>query len=276
VVEKVTRKRTSRILKEFEENNKHGFDNTQGTEHVTGVYRWVDKIYTNKLVNYGKRLMYEFAIPEPSRFFKEAIALQAISGTVNPNITVLPEEPQHPRDLGMTDAHTIQPTNYRGWAAPYNAEIQAEPQEYMSVSDSFSVKGTEYLTEHNYPGASNFKMEIPEGYEVISTQATLGFSFVPNSAESFNYGAMTVGHHYSDLSNVTNSKIVRNYSFSSNPIQKELGIGFHGADVGGASIGVVANCRRTSEVYKQWQIETFTSIMNAYEDQLQAYNDALA
>ena len=72
-MQKTTKKRTSRILREFEENNKHGYDNRQGESHVTGVYRWVDKIYKNRLVNYGKRLMYEFNVPEPSRFFKKAI-----------------------------------------------------------------------------------------------------------------------------------------------------------------------------------------------------------
>ena len=34
-----------KIVEEFEENNKHGFDNTKGDKHVVGVYRWVDKIY---------------------------------------------------------------------------------------------------------------------------------------------------------------------------------------------------------------------------------------
>lgn len=277
VVEKITRKRTSRILKEYEENNKHGFDNTQGDQHVTGVYRWVDKIYTNKLVNYGKRLMYEFAIPEPSKFFKEAIYLQATSGTVNANTTVLPEEPQHPSEFGMTDAHVIQPTNYRGWAARYNAEIQAEPQELISVSDSYSIKGTEYITDRNYAGASHFKMEIPDNYEVISAYTTLGFSFIPNDVESYNYGGIMVGHRYgAPITQKKNSKVTDYHFFYQNPIQKELAISFHGIDVGGASIGVIANCRRTSESYKQWQIETFTAIMEAYEEQLQAYKDALA
>ena len=73
IVQKVTKKRTSTILKEFEENNSHGFDNRKGDKHITGVYRWVDKIYKNKLINYGKRLMYEFSIPEPARFLKDAI-----------------------------------------------------------------------------------------------------------------------------------------------------------------------------------------------------------
>src|SRR5690554_6765348 len=55
IEQKTTEKRTYKILKEFEENNKHGFDNRKGTQHVTGVYRWGDKIYDNELVKYEKR-----------------------------------------------------------------------------------------------------------------------------------------------------------------------------------------------------------------------------
>ncbi|NBL66082.1 hypothetical protein GV828_12825 [Flavobacterium sp. NST-5] len=68
VVQKVKEERISKITEEYSEENTHGFDNRKGEEHVSGVYRWVDKIYKNKVVNYGKRLMYEFMIPEPSAF----------------------------------------------------------------------------------------------------------------------------------------------------------------------------------------------------------------
>jgi hypothetical protein len=206
VVEKVTRKRTSRVLREFEETNKHGFDNTQGDQHVTGVYRWVDKIYNNQLINYGKRLMYEFAIPEPSKFFKEAIYKQANDGTID-DAVVVPVAPVHPKDRGLTAATIIHPSNYRGFAGPYNAEIQAEPQEYISISEAFSIKGTEYVVDRNYPGASNFSMDIPDNYEVVSAYATMGFSFIPNDVERFNYGAMMIGHRYgAPLMEVENGK----------------------------------------------------------------------
>ncbi len=68
VVQKTTEKRTFKMIKEFEEKNKHGFDNRKGTEHVTGVYRWVDKIYDNELVNYGRRLLFEISVPSPAEF----------------------------------------------------------------------------------------------------------------------------------------------------------------------------------------------------------------
>ena len=61
------------MLREFEENNKHGFDNRGGVAHVTGIYRWVDKIYTNRLMNYGKRLLLSFSVPEPAKWYKKAM-----------------------------------------------------------------------------------------------------------------------------------------------------------------------------------------------------------
>ncbi|MEN9326426.1 MAG: hypothetical protein RI943_847, partial [Bacteroidota bacterium] len=73
VVQKTSEKRTFKMIKEFEENNKHGFDNRGGTDHVTGVYRWVDKIYDNQLVNYGKRLVLEIDVPNPALLYKKAL-----------------------------------------------------------------------------------------------------------------------------------------------------------------------------------------------------------
>ena len=64
IVEKVTEERVVKIVEEFEETTDHGYDNRKGDNHISGVYRWVDKIYKNQILNYGKRLMYEFMIPE--------------------------------------------------------------------------------------------------------------------------------------------------------------------------------------------------------------------
>lgn len=48
IVQKVKEERISKVIEEYSEENAHGFDNRKGDEHVTGVYRWVDKIYKNK------------------------------------------------------------------------------------------------------------------------------------------------------------------------------------------------------------------------------------
>jgi len=68
VVTKTKSEIVSKVIESYKENNKHGFDNTKGDQHVSGVYRWVNKVYNNQLVNYGKRAMVEFMIPEPAQF----------------------------------------------------------------------------------------------------------------------------------------------------------------------------------------------------------------
>lgn len=82
VIRKVASKRTSIIRREFEEKVRHGLDNRKGENNFSGVYRWIDKIYTNTLVNYGKRLTYEFMIPEPALLHKAVIAQKVLDGTI--------------------------------------------------------------------------------------------------------------------------------------------------------------------------------------------------
>lgn len=96
VVTKTAVKRTSIMRKEFEENTRHGFDNREGNKNISGVYRWIDKIYTNRLINYGKRLTYEFMIPEPAALYKNAV-LKAIQ--LN---EIIPEEGNVMEDTSPT------------------------------------------------------------------------------------------------------------------------------------------------------------------------------
>lgn len=67
---KTTQQRSATKLFETESTNKHSFSNTAAdSKHMSGIFRWVDKIYEAQVYNYGKRLMYEFIIPEPAAFF---------------------------------------------------------------------------------------------------------------------------------------------------------------------------------------------------------------
>jgi hypothetical protein len=60
---------TTKIF-ETEETNKHSFTNTEkGATNISGIYRWLDKKYKAQLYNYGKRLMFEFVVPEPAAFY---------------------------------------------------------------------------------------------------------------------------------------------------------------------------------------------------------------
>mgnify|MGYP000456892507 CR=1 FL=1 len=69
---RVSQQRSSTRLLETEETNVHTFDNKEGTEHVSGIYHWVDRHYRSQVYNFGKRLMFEFVVPEPAAFFVES------------------------------------------------------------------------------------------------------------------------------------------------------------------------------------------------------------
>ncbi len=73
VFTKVRKERTVKVTERFTESNKHGFDNRGNTNHVSGVYRHINAVYRNQIQNYGRRLLYEFAIPEPALFHRLAI-----------------------------------------------------------------------------------------------------------------------------------------------------------------------------------------------------------
>jgi hypothetical protein len=80
IMERVREERIRHTLEEFEEINRHSFDNTGSYEHIRGVYRWVDKIYQAQVVNYGRRLMLEFIVPEPAAFFRYAEQYRSVEG----------------------------------------------------------------------------------------------------------------------------------------------------------------------------------------------------
>jgi len=268
IVEKVQTKRTSRILKEFEENNSHGFDNRKGTEHISGVYRWVDKIYKNKLINYGKRLMYEFALPEPSKFFKQAIIKSLEAGNAD-SAVILPELPEHPSTLGINNPSDLDETNYQGVAGAYNAEVNTKPAENIIIGKAIS-SATQVSDSGEYRETLNFDedFELPDGYKTLKAKVD---AEVPQEGNLG--GTVIVGTHVFGLSGYWTSDPSDFIAISSyiNTIPISFSsVGFHAAN-----IGVSIECELTLEGEQQWQNETYNAIMEAYNERLREYNEAM-
>ena len=71
VVKRTAEARSTNKTFETEELNHHQFSNVDGSDHVAGIYRWVDKRYQAQVYNFGKRMMFEFIVPEPAAFLVE-------------------------------------------------------------------------------------------------------------------------------------------------------------------------------------------------------------
>ncbi len=102
IASRTASERSTTKIFETEERNAHTFDNKAGPSHISGIYRWVDKRYEAQVYNYGRRLMFEFIVPEPAAFLVEQ-RLRAFEANL-----VLPNKPDEPTvkqvELGFTAA----------------------------------------------------------------------------------------------------------------------------------------------------------------------------
>lgn len=125
-----TTNRSVTKLFETEEINKHGFVNAPGTSHVSGIYRWVDKRYKAQVFNYGKRMMFEFVLPEPAAFLVES-RLRAFEASLD-----YPEKPKVPDyksvEVGFEPAD-ITPARFQSLLQTYDLGDETYPPEYKTV-----------------------------------------------------------------------------------------------------------------------------------------------
>lgn len=63
---KVESVRASSTLSHVEDKVVSVIDNSRGGGNLSAVYRWVNKIYEARVVNYGNRLIMEFVVPRPA------------------------------------------------------------------------------------------------------------------------------------------------------------------------------------------------------------------
>lgn len=269
VVQKIREERTIKIIEEFEEQNKHGYDNRQGDQHISGVYRWIDKVYKNQVFNYGKRLMYEFMIPEPAVFHNEAIKVLVQTG--GGQLLTPPIDPRMATANKLTDYSQVNDTTLAYWSGMYNVEVPARLDDTFRINKAFEMNATD-APGRNYTGAKSYKLELPEGYEATSASISATFQYHPDRDEA-SHANIRIGDTWFVLWAAMNiSQQVYFYS----PIRKEIGISVEVRDLGGLAMNIAATCKRTPEALRQWQIECFNVIINAYQQALDAYNKAYA
>jgi uncharacterized membrane-anchored protein YhcB (DUF1043 family) len=276
ILARVKNERTVTTTEEFTEENKHLFDNTKGSEHVSGVYRFINAIYKNRIFNYGKRLMYEFMIPQPSKLHRLAMAVSEDSNAVTL------EKPEDPRTKGLTDFTKINGTNYYEWAAKYGALVNEYPREDIyvtkTVSNSHVTTGNEFFSE-------TVQIQLPEGY--VTDRAEL--RFFAKHDESTNGELHAVGISFgnvnlhlgnrtktsgditeTDLDNKSNG----NYLLPAYKENMSLSYAIENYHTFSLALSIHLTLDRTKIV--QWQKETFERIIEGYERQLDTYNQALA
>lgn len=287
VVTKVKEERIRKIVEEFEENNKHGYDNRKGEQHVTGVYRWVDKLYKNRIYNYGTRTMLEFMIPEPGRLHQL---------WVNENVDstyITFTKPTDPRTVDLQSFLAIDPQKALYWASKYNVAYKVKPESTVTVGDSYNVMmSNEMDLDGIRADSGNAKVKIPIGYK--ATRARGFFVAIGDYFPLINTSyllSLTVGSktmiytrnypwyrlpldtagHSSPLP-VGESALGSAFDLNSSYIN-EVPVSYTLGNWVSGDISVLINCSLTQEAENLWKLETFNAIIEGYERALREYNE---
>ena len=123
----------------------------------------MDKFYEAQIVNYGKRTMLEFMIPEPAAFYRHASGKKPATGPTAPT----PDAPGFCRNgvfHPLTPAD-LQPENYMCFVGKYNVSDVAPPMpRYVRLSDVVKFKTESTAGDPIAFAESNDSFKVPEGY----------------------------------------------------------------------------------------------------------------
>jgi hypothetical protein len=260
-IEKKTREeRIKKTLHEVEEINTHGVDNKGQPDHVIGIYRWVDKYYEAQIYNYGKRMMFEFIVPEPAAFIEYA-------QTHQPRKDVVPPKPL-PQDFTPAD---LDDWNYLDFIRDYRVQGCAPPpSEFKTVTATML---TEAKIEPGVAVAKATDLVIPDGYVLSSIAFSLSVIHATYPSVKFSIG--------SDLGwwVLNNSALNPRKDSVMGTVGEYEGLvrfAINCYDVSSFFVNVVATCQRRSQKYETWQIQTFEKIMTAYQALEAVYAEKLA
>lgn len=274
IVQKTTEKRTYKMIKEFEENNKHGFDNRGGTKHVTGVYRWVDKIYDNQLVNYGKRLVLEIEVPHPAQLYKKAMQWENKKKKDDPTVLTPPKTLV---DLGIKDAESVNNQNVLTAASYYGISIEQYQQktQYLTIDFKNETKHKDFTIDDPLES-----IQIPEDF--VATQITGNVSFLYSALiKPYSFLTLKLGykeHKRGEFQANKNRTDSSNFSldYSSSPIEGSINFVVSYRKVSNYSGSLKVVLISSPKIYKEWQQGVFDQLQSAYNRKYQEYEQALA
>lgn len=262
VTKKVKEEQIRKVVDEYEETNTHKVEAKD--EHTVGLYRWVNKVYKAKVVNYGKRLMFEFMIPEPGAFHLFATIKEDVEATVKIEKPIDPRSPEV-TSLGMTgpltNADLITPSNYLLWGALYGAKLEPPPLPEVTTAKSYNREG---MSDGGQFSDSKNDLKVPDGYEANSFSVNWGYH-----QSGDNWATIIVGRWPRTAANDFEWTHSLNGEDDFVPVTVMGRSTFYAANI-------EVRCLRRDETLKAWKIKTFDAIIKAYAERQSAYDVAFA
>jgi len=305
ITQRVRQQTTVTIIHETEDTVTHSMDNSAGGPSTSAIYRWVNKYYLARLINYGPHLMFDFVIPEPAAFYIFSVANHKTEGVTvakpippweSPNDgTLLPQTglksfqdiqvPAAPvPTMGLQVPPNTEPaplpemplsSNWERWAAVYGVQnLAPAPPEFITTSISIA-----HLNNDDGRNAeTSDKLDVLDGY--VARDVTITFSMT-NSGVGRDADNL---HHTDSFLQGQVGNVIFDFQLTPPPsnilkrwMNRETGVipVSYRADSKNYAINIEVRCQRTQAKLDEWRIATFNAIMAGYQAQQQAYDDWL-
>lgn len=256
LIERVLERRSTTTISEFEEKFSHGFDNTTGTGHVSGYYQWINKVMQAQVYNYGKRLLFDVAVPEPGTNF-----ILAEFGAANNSKNLV-----KPTEFTLT-ADQINAGNYALWGQKYGT-VGLEPPPLPVKSFSKAFDATVPAGPHQSTKSDTIPLE--DGY--VAKYALFQRSWATQTFGDLQgnpFWHLQIGNNsinamvstaYVNMANETTSVPVAYIAFKTSLLSATIEI----------------FCQVSDRAIMAWKLKTHAAISQAYQAKLEAYKQAVA
>jgi hypothetical protein len=257
----VREERTTRRLTRTEELDRHELTNGSGS-NLAGVYRWVDKVYRAQVYNYGKRLMFEFVIPEPAAFALSVFEHDRQQER-RPDIPQMPSRPN--LDIAGISAATVST-----YGQIYNLSgLDPEPPLEDTIAVAVPLSGLESVQA----SAHERQFSLPEGYAVTKAQVDGDWDghSKPEHGIRVSIGGQTVRADSDNKIHMTFPSQTLNFA---PPLIGDITAVVFAYRIKAAGLSIALTIQRTGRHYRQWQLSVYQAIMDAYDQAYREYLDA--
>jgi hypothetical protein len=175
IIESIAVRQERTLVREITETNTHTLAN-ESSEHRFAIYQYVDKIYQSQVFDYGKRLMFDFMVPEPASF------LWYLKSKTNLELDI--PVPKSLADRDILSPSDITPQNYWELGAAYGvSDLPMLPD--LVVTKRLRLAHGDGSTSDDGPHKSGVsgELDIPEGYRPRWVRSSL----LATSDETFSF-----------------------------------------------------------------------------------------
>lgn len=247
------------VLSESEDTDVQTFSNiAPGAEHVIGVYRNIDQIWKAQVFNYGKRLMLDIVVPEPS-----------LNWRLSRDEDSLPDQKlKEPEKLDI-DPKTIDMGRYQNLANIWGAtNVPAPPDSMVSVSKTVELEIPKFGTaEASSVSMASAQLQIPDGYRGTEARVDFFGDSKKENNDSKDDAKIVINGTERDIESSSSTISLNNHVGT-----LEFAVYIDFFEGGVASVKVI--CEVSPETWANWQNNVYDALKAANDKAIDAYNAA--